>query len=188
MENIFYYNENTKAFSNAKPIKENNKSLVKTLVIGTLAVTSLSVNYPKHETVVLKNKESQDSKVFKKIQYSPPTAERLSKVDVDTNAIRVPNDMQPRISSKGEDTMSEVSYTKNEIDLKLDNLSNKVDNKFELLSQKIDSGFSNQTLRIENQIQAFKLEQVQAKKDLTYWIIGTALALAGVIVGALALF
>ncbi|KKW71807.1 SH3 domain protein [Lactococcus cremoris] len=189
MENVFYYNESTKAFSNdTKPIKENNKSLVKTLVIGTLAVTSLSVNYPKHETVLLKNKESQDSKVITKIQYYPPTAERLSKVDVDTNAIRVPDDMQPRISSKGEDTMSEVSYTKNEIDLKIDNLNNKVDNKFELLTQKIDSGFSNQTLRIENQIQAFKLEQVQAKKDLTYWIIGTTLALIGVIVGALALF
>lgn len=96
--------------------------------------------------------------------------------------------MKEKSSTERGDNMHQETYSKNEIDLKFENLSDKVDSKFELLSQKIDSGFSNQTLRIENQIQAFKLEQVQAKKELTYWIIGTALALAGVIVGALALF
>lgn len=91
------------------------------------------------------------------------------------------------------------TYSKNEIDLKFDNLSDKVDNKFDLLSQKIDNGFSNQTLQLNNYLLEFKQalkdesekerkEREQAKKESVRWYIGivfttigTGIAIAGTI-------
>ncbi|KST92620.1 hypothetical protein [Lactococcus lactis] len=96
------------------------------------------------------------------------------------------------------DSMSQETYTKNEIDLKFENLSDKVDNKFELLSQKIDSGFSNQSLQMNNTLLEFKQalkdesekerkERQNEKKELIKWSIGTAIAIVAAVAALLAL-
>ena len=96
------------------------------------------------------------------------------------------------------DSMSQETYTKNEIDLKFENLSDKVDNKFELLSQKIDSGFSNQSLQMNNTLLEFKQalkdesekerkERQNEKKELIRWSIGTAIAIVAAVAALLAL-
>ncbi|MDT3325246.1 MAG: hypothetical protein LIR29_05690 [Bacillota bacterium] len=96
------------------------------------------------------------------------------------------------------DSMSQETYTKNEIDLKFENLSDKVDNKFELLSQKIDSGFSNQSLQMNNSLLEFKQvlkdesekerkERQNEKKELIKWSIGTAIAIIAAVAALLAL-
>nr|MBU7532007.1 hypothetical protein [Lactococcus lactis] len=94
--------------------------------------------------------------------------------------------------------MIQETYTKNEIDLKFENLSDKVDNKFELLSQKIDSGFSNQSLQMNNTLLEFKQalkdesekerkERQNEKKELIKWSIGTAIAIVAAVAALLAL-
>ncbi|MEY2385663.1 hypothetical protein KGN15_000645 [Lactococcus lactis] len=96
------------------------------------------------------------------------------------------------------DSMIQETYTKNEIDLKFENLSDKVDNKFELLSQKIDSGFSNQSLQMNNTLLEFKQalkdesekerkERQNEKKELIKWSIGTAIAIVAAVAALLAL-
>ncbi|WP_259762953.1 hypothetical protein [Lactococcus lactis] len=96
------------------------------------------------------------------------------------------------------DSMSQETYTKNEIDLKFENLSDKVDNKFELLSQKIDSGFSNQSLQMNNTLLEFKQalkdesekerkERQNEKKELIKWSIGTAIAIVAAVAALLTL-
>lgn len=106
---------------------------------------------------------------------------------------------------RGGDNMHQETYSKNEIDLKFENLSDRMDNKFELLSQKVDNGFSNQVLQINNSFSEFKQalkdesekerkEREQAKKESIRWyvgiiftIIGTGIAIAGTIAAFLAL-
>ena len=113
--------------------------------------------------------------------------------------------MEEKSSIERGDNMHQETYSKNEIDLKFENLSDKVDNKFELLSQKIDSGFSNQSLQLNNSLLEFKQalkdesekerkEREQAKKESVRWyigivftIIGTGIAIAGTIATFLAL-
>lgn len=108
-------------------------------------------------------------------------------------------------STEGRDSMQQETYTKNEIDLKFENISDKMDNKFELLSQKVDNGFSNQVLQINNSLlelkQALKdesdkerKEHEQAKKESIRWyvgiiftIIGTGITIAGTVAAFLAL-
>jgi hypothetical protein len=106
--------------------------------------------------------------------------------------------IKEEIISEGGDSMSQETYSKNEIDLKFENLSDKVDNKFELLSQKIDNGFSNQTLQLNNSLLEFKQalkdesekerkEREKEKKELIKWYVGTVIALISAVAAFLAL-
>ncbi|MTB64119.1 hypothetical protein GGG87_03765 [Streptococcus sp. zg-86] len=101
--------------------------------------------------------------------------------------------------------MSQETYSKSEIDLKLEKVSSdvqhgfeKVDLKFEQLSQKMDDGFKQVDLkfaqvdlkfdnferRIENMLlnQENKRldEQAKNKQEFMYWAIGILVALAGI--------
>lgn len=88
--------------------------------------------------------------------------------------------------------MSQENYSKNEIDLKFDNLEQKINSKFDNLSQKIDDGFEKQTLRMENLLLRFKddlnTEQRENKKWLIGISIGSALTFIGIIVSIITLF
>lgn len=99
---------------------------------------------------------------------------------------------------RGGDNMHQETYSKNEIDLKFENLSDRMDNKFELLSQKIDSGFSNQSLQMNNTLLEFKQalkdesekerkERQNEKKELIKWSIGTTIAIVAAVAALLAL-
>ncbi|MCT0501987.1 hypothetical protein [Lactococcus cremoris] len=99
---------------------------------------------------------------------------------------------------RGGDNMHQETYSKNEIDLKFENLSDRMDNKFELLSQKVDNGFSNQVLQINNSFLEFKQalkdesekerkERQNEKKELIKWSIGTAVAIIAAVAALLAL-
>lgn len=99
---------------------------------------------------------------------------------------------------RGGDNMHQETYSKNEIDLKFENLSDRMDNKFELLSQKVDNGFSNQVFQINNSFLEFKQalkdesekerkERQNEKKELIKWSIGTAVAIIAAVAALLAL-
>lgn len=89
------------------------------------------------------------------------------------------------IGERGE-VLNDNSYTKNEVDLKLENINDKVDSKFELLSEKIDNGFKNQQLLIESKIKdiqiEYKDEQSKGRREFIYWSIGTTFTILGIIV------
>ncbi|WP_413473680.1 hypothetical protein [Streptococcus parauberis] len=95
-------------------------------------------------------------------------------------------------NSQEEINMSQENYSKNEIDLKFDNLEQKINSKFDNLSQKIDDGFEKQTLRMENLLLRFKddlnTEQRENKKWLIGISIGSALTFIGIIVSIITLF
>ncbi|WP_313310113.1 hypothetical protein [Lactococcus taiwanensis] len=106
--------------------------------------------------------------------------------------------MEEKSSIERGANMHQETYSKNEIDLKFQNLSDKVDNKFELLSQKVDNGFSNQVLQINNSFLEFKQalkdesekerkERQNEKKELIKWSIGTAIAIIAAVAALLAL-
>lgn len=106
--------------------------------------------------------------------------------------------IEEKSSTERGDNMHQETYSKNEIDLKFENLSDKVDNKFELLSQKVDNGFSNQVLQINNSFLEFKQalkdesekerkERQNEKKELIKWSIGTAIAIVAAVAALLAL-
>ncbi|MFZ2601677.1 MAG: hypothetical protein WAX06_07165 [Lactococcus lactis] len=106
--------------------------------------------------------------------------------------------MEEKSSTERGYNMHQETYSKNEIDLKFENLSDKVDNKFELLSQKIDNGFSNQVLQINSSFLEFKQalkdesekerkERQNEKKELIKWSIGTAIAIIAAVAALFAL-
>ena len=94
------------------------------------------------------------------------------------------------IDKKGESTMSEnASYTKNEIDLKFQNIEQKIDSKFELLSQKIDTlpltlstQFENMLLKNNATLDAQTKELQKESSNNQKWFIGTAIAIAGIVI------
>ncbi len=66
---------------------------------------------------------------------------------------------------------NENLYTKNEIDLK-----------FENLEQKISSGFENMTLRMENLLLEFKADSKKEQESNKKWLIGIAISIIGLLV------
>ena len=86
--------------------------------------------------------------------------------------------------------MSEnASYTKNEIDLKFQNIEQKIDSKFELLSQKIDTlpltlstQFENMLLKNNATLDAQTKELQKESSNNQKWFIGTAIAIAGIVI------
>lgn len=113
-------------------------------------------------------------------------------------AILKPKNQNGIIKTEEDLSMSNNTYTKEEIDLKLDKISSdvqhgfdKVDLKFENLEQQmtdsfkqVDLKFDNFERRIENLLltQENKRleEQAKNKKEFTYWAIGIIVALAGI--------
>ncbi|UWM91899.1 hypothetical protein [Streptococcus parauberis] len=95
--------------------------------------------------------------------------------------------------NKTEDTsMPQENYSKNEIDLKFENLEQKNDSKFDNLTQKIDDGFEKQILKMENLLFNFKEDLNKEQKENKKWLIGisigSGLTIIGIIVSIIALF
>ncbi|MCC9952536.1 hypothetical protein HK116_06330 [Streptococcus agalactiae] len=82
--------------------------------------------------------------------------------------------------------MEKNYYTKDEIDLKLENIETKVDSKFDLLMQKMDDGFEKQSLRMENLLLNFKDDLNKEQKENKRWLVGifvgSLLSIIGIII------
>lgn len=130
--------------------------------------------------------ETQDN--FK-VTKSNVTPLRSEKTYSSTVPRQINDIMKSRVNTE-DFIMPQETYSKAEIDLKLDKISSdidhgfdKVDLKFEKLEQKIDSGFKQVDLkfdnfehRIENMLltQEYKRleDQAKNKKEFMYWFIG----------------
>lgn len=188
MENIFNYNSETKYFEKSTKIKNQNKPLyLKTAVVGTLAMSVFSTNSLNQGNIVIRNNENNNSKILREMNNYLPSTEVHHTIGKNQNNTIDSHNFNVNSLNKEESIMSKKSYTKNEIDLKLENLSAKVDNRFELLSQKIDNGFTNQSLLLENQLNSFKLEQSKTRTEIIRWYVGTVISVIGLVLAYLAL-
>ena len=88
--------------------------------------------------------------------------------------------------------MSQETYTKSEIDLKLQNIENKIDSEFEQLNQKVDYSVKHilsetKNLLLEQQVKE-KAEREQERKATNRWLVGIAISLAGLIISIIVNF
>lgn len=88
--------------------------------------------------------------------------------------------------------MLQETYTKSEIDLKLQNIENKIDSEFEQLNQKIDYSVKHilsetKNLLLEQQVKE-KAEREQERKATNRWLVGIAISLAGLIISIIVNF
>lgn len=88
--------------------------------------------------------------------------------------------------------MLQETYTKSEIDLKLQNIENKIDCEFEQLNQKIDYSVKHilsetKNLLLEQQVKE-KAEREQERKATNRWLVGIAISLAGLIISIIVNF
>lgn len=147
--------------------------------------------------------ETQDN--FK-VTKSNVTPLRSEKTYSSTVPRQINDIMKSRVNTE-DFIMPQETYSKAEIDLKLDKISSdidhgfdKVDLKFEKLEQKIDSGFKQVDLkfdnferRIENMFADLKIDlskekietlerEKKDKRELILWSIGTAVAILAIII------
>ena len=94
--------------------------------------------------------------------------------------------------------MANDTYTKTEIDLKLDKINSDVKHGFEKVDLKSDQlrtemrdGFENMGLRMEKMFSDFKLEQQKEKEENKKWLIaltvGSLLSIIGIVVSIIAI-
>lgn len=94
--------------------------------------------------------------------------------------------------------MANDTYTKTEIDLKLDKINSdvkhgfeKVDLKFDQVRTEMRDGFENMGLRMEKMFSDFKLEQQKEKEENKKWLIaltvGSLLSIIGIAVSIIAI-
>lgn len=94
--------------------------------------------------------------------------------------------------------MANDTYTKAEIDLKLDKINSdvkhgfeKVDLKFDQVRTEMRDGFENMGLRMEKMFSDFKLEQQKEKEENKKWLIaltvGSLLSIIGIVVSIIAI-
>lgn len=94
--------------------------------------------------------------------------------------------------------MPNDTYTKTEIDLKLDKINSdvkhgfeKVDLKFDQVRTEMRDGFENMGLRMEKMFSDFKLEQQKEKEENKKWLIalaiGSLLSVIGIVVSIIAI-
>lgn len=97
-----------------------------------------------------------------------------------------------------EERMANDTYTKTEIDLKLDKINSDVKHGFEKVDLKSDQlrtemhdGFENMGLRMEKMFSDFKLEQQKEKEENKKWLIaltvGSLLSIIGIVVSIIAI-
>lgn len=102
------------------------------------------------------------------------------------------NDIIAIESQKEGRNMVQETYTKSEIDLKLQNLENQIDSEFKQLNQKIDYSVKHiltetKNLLLEQQVKE-KAEREQERKATNRWLIGIAISLSGLIVSIIVNF
>ena len=94
--------------------------------------------------------------------------------------------------------MSNDTYTKNEVDLKLDKINSdvkhgfeKVDLKLDQLKNEIKYGFENTGIRMEKMFSDFKIEQQKEKEENKKWLIaltvGSLLSIIGIVISIIAI-
>ena len=94
--------------------------------------------------------------------------------------------------------MANDTYTKTEIDLKLDKINSdvkygfeKVDLKFDQVRTEMRDGFENMGLRMEKMFSDVKLEQQKEKEENKKWLIaltiGSLLSIIGIVVSIIAI-
>lgn len=102
------------------------------------------------------------------------------------NSAPVQNNGIMKEKPSGGDDMEKNYYTKDEIDLKLENIETKVDSKFDLLMQKMDDGFEKQSLRMEKLLLNFKDDLNKEQKENKRWLVGifvgSLLSIIGIII------
>lgn len=108
------------------------------------------------------------------------------------------NDIMEVTREMEERYMANDTYTKAEIDLKLDKINSdvkhgfeKVDLKFDQVRTEMRDGFENMGLRMEKMFSDFKLEQQKEKEENKKWLIaltvGSLLSIIGIVVSIIAI-
>lgn len=126
------------------------------------------------------------------IQASRPSLKTVPRQNNDINdIIEATRELEERY-------MANDTYTKAEIDLKLDKINSdvkhgfeKVDLKFDQVRTEMRDGFENMRLRMEKMFSDFKLEQQKEKEENKKWLIaltvGSLLSIIGIVVSIIAI-
>lgn len=131
-----------------------------------------------------------------------PTTSNVSSLHASKPSLKtVPiqnNDIIEETRGLEERYMANDTYTKTEIDLKLDKINSDVKHGFEKVDLKFDQartemrdGFENMGLRMEKMFSDFKLEQQKEKEENKKWLIaltvGSLLSIIGIVVSIIAI-
>ena len=130
-----------------------------------------------------------------------PTTSNVSSIHASKPSLKtVPiqnNDIIGETRELEERYMANDTYTKTEIDLKLDKINSdvkhgfeKVDLKFDQVRTEMRDGFENMGLRMEKMFSDFKLEQQKEKEEIRWLIaltIGSLLSIIGIVVSIIAI-
>ncbi|MFS9356525.1 hypothetical protein QM423_07760 [Streptococcus mitis] len=131
-----------------------------------------------------------------------PTTSNISSIHASKPSLKtVPiqnNDIMEETRELEERYMANDTYTKTEIDLKLDKINSDVKHGFEKVDLKFDQtrtemrdGFENMGLRMEKMFSDFKLEQQKEKEENKKWLIaltiGSLLSIIGIVVSIIAI-
>jgi len=131
-----------------------------------------------------------------------PTTSNVSSIHASKPSLKtVPiqnNDIMEETRELEERYMANDTYTKTEIDLKLDKINSDVKHGFEKVDLKFDQtrtemrdGFENMGLRMEKMFSDFKLEQQKEKEENKKWLIaltiGSLLSIIGIVVSIIAI-
>lgn len=131
-----------------------------------------------------------------------PTTSNVSSIHASKTSLKtVPiqnNDIIEVTRELEERYMANDTYTKTEIDLKLDKINSDVKHGFEKVDLKFDQtrtemrdGFENMGLRMEKMFSDFKLEQQKEKEENKKWLIaltiGSLLSIIGIVVSIIAI-
>ena len=131
-----------------------------------------------------------------------PTTSNVSSIHASKPSLKtVPiqnNDIIGKTRELEERYMANDTYTKTEIDLKLDKINSDVKHGFEKVDLKFDQartemrdGFENMGLRMEKMFSDFKLEQQKEKEENKKWLIaltiGSLLSIIGIVVSIIAI-
>ena len=131
-----------------------------------------------------------------------PTTSNVSSIHASKTSLKtVPiqnNDIIEATRKLEEQYMANDTYTKTEIDLKLDKINSdtqhgfeKVDLKFDQVRTEMRDGFENMGLRMEKMFSDFKLEQQKEKEENKKWLIaltvGSLLSIIGIVVSIIAI-
>lgn len=131
-----------------------------------------------------------------------PTTSNVSSIHASQTSLKtVPiqnNDIIGETRELEERYMANDTYTKTEIDLKLDKINSdtqhgfeKVDLKFDQVRTEMRDGFENMGLRMEKMFSDFKLEQQKEKEENKKWLIaltvGSLLSIIGIVISIIAI-
>lgn len=151
----------------------------------------------KDNNTELNKKLTDKDTSFLSYTYEKQSPTKLSLSDLFVDHSINNKDLNTKIKMEKQ-RMANDTYTKTEIDLKLDKINSdvkhgfeKVDLKFDQVSTEIRGGFENMGLRMEKMFSDFKLEQQKEKEENKKWLIGLAigsfLSIIGIVVSIIAI-